>query len=228
MKLWHVTQWTMVVGSVALITFLFFKSRVESPEIHIRLEQTLRKLDEQEAILKQSVLKLRTGDLKHYDSLTDSNRMIGTMLDVMMDDLGRLEAPGALFYLARTHRRRYDSRQRYIDDFKRKTALLHSSLDYFTVAVKAYAQSIKKYDTLGVADQERFASLVNLTLLNAMTGNRTDIAEAIEQIKFLRKIVDADNRELPHFLRHAEIINSEIADVDEITTRLSSDAGETL
>ena len=228
MTLWRFIQLAKVVGSVVLITFLFFKSQVENPETHIRLEQTLRQLDEQEAILRQSVLRLRTGNLKHYDGLTDSNRAVGTMLDGMMDDLERLKAPGALFYLARTHRRSYDSRQGDIDAFKRKTALLNSSLDYFATAAKLYSDSLKRENIFDIADQGRFASLVNLTLLNAVTGNRAHIAEAKAQINTLRQIVVEGHPKLLHLLRHAEIINSEIADVDDITTRLSADAGDTL
>jgi len=211
--------------SIALLTLLFIRSKVANPYVHISMEKTLTKLREQDSLLKQSVLKLRNGVLRHYDVLTNSNRIIGMLLDDLQSDLARLGATEALDELIVNYRTLHDGRQGDIDVFKRKTALLTNSLDHFPTAARAYLKSNKTSNELSAEGRDRLVSLINLTLVNTTMGTSAHIKQANSEIKFLKQVSGSDNVDFLRLLRHAEIINNEIIVVDKLSSRLSSDAG---
>ncbi len=225
MKPLLVIRWAVMCFSVALLTLLFFRSEVANPDVHNSLEKTLTKFREKDSLLKQSVLKLRNGALRHYDVLTDSNRIIATLLDDLQSDLASLGATEALDELVLNYRTLHDGRQGDIDAFKRKTALLNNSLDHFPTAARAYLKSNKTSNDLSAEGRDRLVSLMNLTLINTTMGTSAPIEQANSEIKNLKRIDGSDNVEFMRLLRHAEIINNEIVVVDKLSSRLSSDSG---
>ncbi len=74
---------TMSIRQIALIALaaialsaLFYKSQAIDLNRHERTEQTLRDMKHWDAVLKQDVLRTRTGLLNHYDTLVSMNKAL--------------------------------------------------------------------------------------------------------------------------------------------------------
>lgn len=224
MKLTHYVQWLVVSASFALLTFLYFHSQVANPELQYRLEQHLTNLREQDALLKHSLLKLRTGIVRHYDGLVDANRKIGLTLTDLEDDISRLDRAEELVQLTTRYQDMHKGRQDDLDRFKRKTSLINNSLDHFPSLAKKYLETRVHSDDHSQIGHQRIMSLIYSTLANTTAGNDVQIRRANSDIKYLREIAGKRDDEFLRLLNHAEIINNEIAIVDEIAIRITADA----
>lgn len=225
MKYTNLIQWITVGALTLTLTFFFSRSQISNLESHSKVEHTLRKVREQDALLKESVLKLRTGAQKNYDKLSSANREVGRLLKDLQADLSELGDNEELSRLARSYRYFHQARQLDIDGFKRKIALFHNSLYHFSRTANEYLETRRHNDAQGPKIQENLVSLVSLILASTTAGSSIHHKKADTLINELRQVSGVVNKKFTRLLRHAEIINDEVWNVNDITSRLSSNQG---
>ena len=75
----NIRQIALVIGIAIALSVLYFKTQTVDIDRHERTQKTLRDLKHWDGILKQDILRARTGLLNHYDTLVSTMKALGAL-----------------------------------------------------------------------------------------------------------------------------------------------------
>ena len=123
----------IVLSAGLLLTFLFVKTKAIDPQEHYRFHRILGRINELHAMLKQDILKLRHGFLRHYDPLTYELSELRQLYRGMQSIPKFIDAAGQAEVRKSVEKSRelLSQQEVLIEHFKSTNAVLKNSLHYF-------------------------------------------------------------------------------------------------
>ncbi|HBB31193.1 MAG TPA: diguanylate cyclase [Cyanobacteria bacterium UBA8803] len=233
MKFFGVRKIVIVTGGVFLFAFLSIKAQVIDFKQNERYVSQLRQLNEIDAQLNQEILEAKDGGLDSYDPIAKELEAIYKLQTILQQPPSFIsrQSKNEINNLLEAYIKLFQQKQRLIEEFKFRNAILKNSLSDFPIAMSDL--SVKVYANYG--DDEWIAEL-NLLLrkvLNYNLSNSEDLAiEIVEQLEKVRQIqtqIDP-SFDMDKALGHAEIIlqnkpqvNSLVEEILAMPTVPSSD-----
>jgi len=71
----------IIFAAIAVLTFLFFKTKIADADKYHELVLEIQNLSYQDSLVNESILKLNTDSFANYDSLASQSRKIKNRLD---------------------------------------------------------------------------------------------------------------------------------------------------
>jgi serine phosphatase RsbU (regulator of sigma subunit) len=208
--------------------FLYVKTQAVDYEAHAEFIDTLRRVQELNAVLKQQALASRFGLLNQYDQLTHCYAELTLAVDELRHRLAELAyADRSVSHALEALRSIQAERRPDVEHFKSQNSILKNSLFYLPKAgddlVSELAHSDAKESREVIA---LVHSLVQATLTHNLLKSE-ELAARVERQRTELAIVaealpQAERDSLGVLLRHSEIIMRQQALVDPLLARITS------
>jgi len=199
----------------AMLTFLFWQTRIDDQNSHHRITHILGQFIYQDARLNQDVLKARTGISSHYDSLVDGKRVLLSLVEELKDP-----RVGIYHNLDSATDRAIDDyvmllQQKFqlIEHFKSDNAILRNSRIYLPLAIEQQQNELR-----GKRVPDDMSELLLSVLRNNTNPSDQTKQRALDLILKIRAMKQYDDT----LLRHAEIIINKRETLQAMTDELLS------
>ena len=138
----------VVVGTVALLTLLFFKALGGQFEQHRHIESLLVQMQEYESSLTNDLLRARIGSLRNYDSLTATEYRLSVLAEQLRQELSDLRLAGMerSNELVEQYISSHARRQQLVERFKTANALLSLGIADFHRIADATFETMEEYN----------------------------------------------------------------------------------
>lgn len=221
------TAWAALVAAIlGLCAFLYVKTQAVDLRVHAEFVDTMRRVQQLDAVLKQQVLASRFGLLNQYDALTRTSGELSTRLRKLREQLALVRYGGretglALDGVEQAHARVVAD----IEQFKMQSAVLKNSLYYlpqagddFVHALPATAAELR--DSVHTVVE---SALVHNLLKSDELGKRIGAQTAAlgQQLESLPESVRSQGQTL---LAHARAVLRQQELVEPIIVGLTSNA----
>ncbi len=214
----------IVLASIAL-SVLYFKTQAVDLERHERTETTLRDLKNWDAILKQDVLRARTGLLNHYDTLVSTMKALRAAHARLADgpnaihDGTDIDLKQSLDALGKN----LDARGLDVERFKSRNAILRNSLSFLPVAAGRLTERLSQ-----TAGMSRIAADMSRTLRDTLIYNlsgdielRDQLQNAVDALRDGARVLAEEPREdVENILSHVAAILTYKPVLDDIVANL--------
>ena len=212
MQLSSVRNLLMVISGVILFAFLFIKAQAIDFNQHNRYVVVLRQLNELDTRINQNILQTRYGLLTYYDPIVNDLEKLQDLQKRLKQTPTFINQPSQIeiHQSLQAHVGVLQQKERLIEDFKSKNAILRNSLYYFPIAI---ANTVKK--SSAQSRNGKLVMLLNNLLrdvlvynLSSNEGLRPKINQQIDVIltnrgQLTSSLKDSD---LEIVLAHAKII----------------------
>lgn len=208
MKLWIGTALL-----ISVISFSFYKSSVEEPELNI-YKRSVEDMQRLQIQLHRDLLNYRSGSVYQYDTLNDTHK-------ALLDEANRLankepsHSDSELNKAMSTLMKSLTTQQTLVEDFKMHHSILQNSMSYYSrLTSKLYSegQSSSKIPekTLG-----------NLSRLILDYIRQPENKTALKLYADLDKLNVNPSREVKTLINHSLLIIEKLPDIDSIIARFS-------
>ena len=143
----NIRQIALVIGIAIALSVLYFKTQTVDIDRHERTQKTLRDLKHWDGILKQDILRARTGLLNHYDTLVSTMKALGAAHALLAGGATAVPkevADDGLKQSLRALGKSLEERALNLERFKSRNAILKNSMSYLPVAVGRLALDIRR------------------------------------------------------------------------------------
>ncbi|MBI2586753.1 MAG: hypothetical protein HYW28_12920 [Rhodospirillales bacterium] len=181
-------QALIVMLALALITTLYFMSRVADPDQYRAVIDYLREIRRMEVIVNQDTLKARSALLPHYDSFVANTARVSTALRDIRETSARIygtdtnDMTRALNAFGEQNARRLTA----LEDFKSDNAVLRNSLGYFPIAAAEISLKIKQTSDAALADE---VDRLHLDLLDYYLTGGSDLRQNV--VSRIQRLIEA-------------------------------------
>lgn len=129
----------VILVLLAIMTFLFVKTRALNSNKHNQIVSAIQQLIYQDSLLSQGVLKVRTGTVLHYDFIAEEQSNVFRLITWLKDPrIGLYRNSDAATKNALDETLKFSQQKRqYIEQFKSSNAILHNSLYYLPLAIES-------------------------------------------------------------------------------------------
>ncbi|MFT5175403.1 MAG: PAS domain S-box-containing protein [Gammaproteobacteria bacterium] len=221
----NIRELAVIVLATLALSVLYFKTQSVDLQRHQRTEQTLREMKDWDAVLKQDVLRTRTGLLNHYDTL------VSTMKALRAAHLQFADGPDALHdgtdsdlqQSIENLGKNLATRALNLERFKSRNAILKNSLSYLAIAIRRLTQSLSKK-----AGMSKFATdtsaVLRDTLIYNLSGDpklRNDLQDAVVALReTARALAGEPRQEVENILAHVAVVLRNKAELDDLVANL--------
>jgi diguanylate cyclase (GGDEF)-like protein/PAS domain S-box-containing protein len=215
-------SWAAMLALTA-IAFLLMNVRSIDPAAHTRVMANLHELEELDAQLDATVLKLREALLSSYDSLVETSSLIKAHLhdleqgDYALTRLGGHELGAAMEAVAAGVERK----EALIEQFKSRNAVLKNSYHYFPRAIDALAQDREA----GVQLRDDAQSLLREILLLRLGATAGDYERVHLQLGRFEKredrLASGPGAKKAVAVQHAALVLGHQAEVDRLVREVT-------
>ncbi|WP_306607130.1 EAL domain-containing protein [Azonexus sp.] len=220
MKAYHPWQILVILLLTALVTGLFFKAGVVSPEAHYRYARTLRQFQQLDEQLNSTVVASYAGLVQNYDGmarylgkLRETGESMRDMPD-WLEESERIKIAQQIDSLMAV----YEEKSIEVDRFQRANSVLRNSILYLPQAAEAVlAQQ-------SVAQKDEFEDFIRRLIGSSLARNldETDAQRLHADLARLRKLIRPTDYELSmnQVLIHAELIMERSPEVEGLVNKI--------
>ena len=218
----------VVVGTVALLTFLFFKALGSQFEHHRHVESLLGQLQESESELTNDILRARIGSLRNYDSLSASGLRLTSLTKLLRQELDvlHLQEMESGRQMLDDYADALVRRARVVERFKSANALLAVGIADFHKRADSTFDSLEEFGTPSyVIDYARDMRSAVLSLYaRNETLDHNDRRRLIWRMEKARDILNESQRAvLDRYLERIQLTVGFIVTADEALDAILAD-----
>ena len=222
-----IRQISLVAVGVMALSWLYFKTQTVDQDLHQQTLANFRVLKEQDSLLKQDVLRARTGLLNHYDTLVTITRTFNTAIaelrsgSIPSHDINRAQIRRGLEQIDSSVSVRWQD----VERFKMKNAILKNSLSYLPVVTGGLVQALAQEEQSNQLSAD-LSWIVRDTLIYNLNGDdkmRAALNSMIAYVRGQAGVVAAEREEeIENALAHVEVILSHKPMVDDLLARITT------
>ena len=215
-------DYVLPTGAVVVLLLLWTRSQAVNLTQHTQYVDALRQLQELDARINQNLLQLRLGLLDYYDPIVNEQaaiRNLHQVLETSPDFVGstRQDLQGQVQQNIQLWR----EKDRLIQQFKSKHAILQNSLTYFPLAVTELTEQPNLPSDLAT-ELDNLLQTILLFNLSASETLTTQLETDIDQLRDRISDSESANEMLANLLTHADLIlENRLATDDLIATLLT-------
>lgn len=199
----------LVVLGLALFFFLLVQSTKLDFQIHSDYVSDLRQLGEIDARINQTILQLRTGTLKNYDSivyyLKQHENTVANLAKIPQPL--RVEYAKTVEMLLKKYQKIFTEKSQLIENFKTENALVRNSLAYLPIAI---GNAVNESDTFrdGKLGNQLSQLLRDILIYNLSVSDEllAEISQEIQRIYQRVEKLGSEHSNLNIALVHSQII----------------------
>ncbi len=211
MSLGRIKLWIGSVLLVAVISFSFYKSSVEEPELN-SYKNNVEEMQRLQIQLHRDLLNYRSGSVNQYDTLNKTHKALldkAGLLENEKSSRSDHELNTALNELMKS----LATQQTLVEDFKMHHSILQNSMSY-------YSQLTSKLYSEGKSSSKiSEKTLGNLSRLILDYTRQADNRTALKLYSELDKLNINPSREIKTLINHSLLIIEKLPDIDSIIER---------
>lgn len=209
----------LVVLGLALFFFLLVQSTKLDFQIHSDYVSDLRQLGEIDARINQTILQLRTGTLKNYDSivyyLKQHENTVANLAKIPQPL--RVEYAKTVEMLLKKYQKIFTEKSQLIENFKTENALVRNSLAYLPIAI---GNAVNESDTFrdGKLGNQLSQLLRDILIYNLSVSDEllAEISQEIQRIYQRVEKLGSEHSNLNIALVHSQIIWQHLPEVNRL------------
>ena len=215
---------SIVLASVALAV-LYFGTQTVDLERHERTARALRDLKNWDAILKQDVLRTRTGLLNHYDTLVSTMQAMREAHERLVDVPAVIQGDANIDFETslETLGKNLDARALDLERYKSRNAILKNSLSYLPIATRRLTQRLS-----GIPGTSKLAVGMSQVLRDTLVYNLNGDGELHDDLQSTvaavgdaaRTLANEPREEVENVLSHVAIVLATKPMLDELVVNL--------
>ena len=187
----------IICASVAMLTFLFFKTKSVDAEKHHEVVLEIQSLSYQDSLANESILKLKTDLFANYDSLASQNRKIKNHIVRLKNTESGLYAhrDSDTYKAINEAEDQFKNKLLLVEKFKSHNGVLKNSLYYLPTAVQNGLQN---------PDNINFYSDLSHLLRTILLFNTRPTSEYMSQANmYIEKVKSSELPEMQEIALHA-------------------------
>jgi diguanylate cyclase (GGDEF)-like protein/PAS domain S-box-containing protein len=208
-----------LLGLMALLTLLYLRAEMVSPQAHYRYLENLRSLQQADVQINSAVLATHAELAHNYDDLVSHLQRARTTLRIAADSPAFLsdEARAALRDKTSELNKSFDQKTLLIDHYQRSNSIFRNSVDYFPRASASFLDS---------TNPQRRLAYYGPFVREMLTLSRTPSPELVSSLKqqlqrFNTLQLPASERSaLEHLLPHARTILQRHPEIDALVRHI--------
>ena len=201
MQLSDVRNLLMATSGAVIFAFLFIKAQAIDFNQHNRYVVTLRQLNELDTRINQNILEARYGLLIYYDPINNDLNKLQVLQNSLektptfINNQNQIE----IYQVLQNHRKALQQKERLIEDFKSKNAILRNSISYFPIAI---ANTVKKASAEPRNDE--LVAVLNNLLRDVLVYNLSSNEELRPKINQQIDVILKNRGQLPSRLNDSD------------------------
>jgi len=187
----------IIFAAIAVLTFLFFKTKIADADKYHELVLEIQNLSYQDSLVNESILKLNTDLFANYDSLASQSRKIKNRLDRLKYTHPELHSQQSTDIVRAINEaeEQFESKLLLVERFKSHNGVLKNSLYYLPTAVQ---------DSLKNSDNKIFYSDLSHLLRTILLFNTRPTDQYMDQATmYIEKIKKSEQPDLQEIALHA-------------------------
>ncbi len=224
----RIKQLSIGLGMIGLLTFLFIHTNSIDPSAHDSYRNNLHRMKDLDATIDREILKSRYGLTSNYDSLmSDLQELLN--LRQYADDIPYFVQPdgrGEISGQIENYYQLASSKEKLIELFKSRNAVMNNSLRYFPVSASRVAAKMFQDDGASVEAQS-LNEVLRETLIFYVHADQRTADQILQRINKLKQFEhdhpsSANLDELDITLRHATNILKYKPELDDLIEQIVS------